>query len=101
MDADSVRADEAVLDALDGWERRSGRARGGGQHGPALPVIDAAGERRHINFTLSVDEATAILSVVQSEDTLAMYVEERGWCTEQRREWTTRTLQRGLSPAVS
>jgi hypothetical protein len=64
-------------------------------------VIDAAGERRRINFTLSVDEATAILSVVQSEDTLAMYVEERGWSTEQRREWTTRTLQRRLLPVLS
>jgi hypothetical protein len=60
-----------------------------------------AGERRRINFTLSVDEATAILSVVQSEDTLAMYVEERGWSTEQRREWTTRTLQRRLLPVLS
>jgi AcrR family transcriptional regulator len=63
-------------------------------------LVEALATRRGFNADLSVDEATAIVYVVQSEDTFAMYVNECGWSVEQWRAWTGRILQRELFPTA-
>jgi AcrR family transcriptional regulator len=64
-------------------------------------LAEALAARPGFNQSLDVDEAAAILYVVQSEDTFAMYVNERGWSVEQWSAWTSRTLQQQLFPGGS
>lgn len=61
-------------------------------------LVEALATRRGFNAQLSVDDATAIVYVVLSEDAFAMYVNERGWSVEQWCAWTARILQRELFP---
>jgi AcrR family transcriptional regulator len=63
-------------------------------------LVEALATRRGFNAHLSVDDATAIVYVVQSEDTFAMYVNECGWSVEQWRAWTGRILLRELFPTA-
>jgi AcrR family transcriptional regulator len=61
-------------------------------------LVRALSTRPGFTTALTVEEATAIVYVLQSEDTYSMYVGERGWTTAQWLEWTSAALLRELFP---
>ena len=89
----SAAADPDVADVLEKNKRE--------RYKQFAITVEALATKTGFSPRLSGDQAAAIVYAVQSEDSYALFTQERGWTSDQWSDWTLRTLRAELFPFLA